>query len=51
MSKVYIKKNKQKYLNNRQTSKINYFILSLLYIANIEDTSRITEGENKHRSP
>jgi len=36
-------------------SEINYYILSLFYIANIEDTmtltSRITEGENKHRSP
>jgi len=38
MSKVYTKKNKQKYLNNRKTSKMNYFILSLFYIANIEDT-------------
>jgi len=29
MSKVYTKKFNKKYLNNRQTSKINYFILSL----------------------
>jgi len=40
MSPIYKKKKKikQKYLNNRQTSKMNNFILSLFYIANIKDT-------------
>jgi len=37
-------------MNNRQTSKINYFILSLFYIANIEDTGCSLKQNTEHHN-